>query len=607
MPKKQRNSKRERSAYKYQHPGQQPKKLMRKIVISLVLVIVAAAISVGVWSYYNFQVKPYQQAAIKFNDVSFNMRYFINTLEIYYGNVPADTLSNYQDYGDAEIEQFVGYVAQQIVYNETIKQGSLGLGSQIDRNTIKADLKESDTPVTDEHIDILMAQKLVEQQVPSTQLQYNVQAMLLENESTAWEAIARLQAGESFDQVANDLSKIPGFKIIDGDLGWVTAREADLKVDSTKFGDIISSADANVLSDPLYDDSVSKTYGYWVAEVVEKRDATDTTFASIHVKGILVGTEQEANEVIDQLNAGADIDELAKQVSQESGAADRGAEMDWIGEGWNNGIFDVLFDMPLNTLSAPISDNQTETKSGYWVLNVLEKDNNRELTTEQENLLVNDLLDRCLVELQKDPEYNVEVLLTQEMLDFALNKVVSAQGEGSVIISTGSLPAGEAGVQYSYQLEVYGHKQGNTWSIIQGSLPQGLSLDSSTGLISGVPKFAGAASITIEVNNGLHYNRQEYVLQLHIPVSVTTESLADGQVGVNYSATIEIFGDNKNYTWSIISGALPDGLTLGQYTGYIYGTPTTAGTYDFTVEVDDGFIKATKDLSILINSENPGE
>lgn len=599
MPKKQRNSKRQRSVYKQQQSGQQRKKRVRIIAISLILVVVAA-ISVGVWSYYNFQVKPYHQAAIKFNDVTFNLRYYIDTLGIYYGNVSADSLSDYEAYGDAEIEQFAGYVEQQIVQNETIKQGSLGLGVQIERDVIKADLKKSDMPVTDAHIDVLMAQELVEKQVPSTQPQVHVQAMLLESESVAREAIARLQTGESFEQVANALSKITGLKIINGDLGWVTVRETDLKVDSTKFGDMIAGADVNVLSDPLYDDSVSKTYGYWVAEVVEKNDATDTTSALIHVKGILVGTEQEAYDVIDQLNAGADIDELAKQISQQSGAADNGADVGWIMEGYDNSGFDVLFDLPLNEVSAPIGDNQTVTKGGYWVFNVLEKDDNRELTTNQKNMFVDDLLQICSAELQKDPNYNVEILLTQEMRNLALDEVVLAQGKGSVIIGTGSLPDGEAGVDYSCQLEVYGNKQGNTWSITQGSLPQGLSLDSSTGLISGVPKLAGASSLTIEVNSGLHYNRQELLIRLHIPVSITTDSLPDGQVGSYYSTMIEIFGDSNAYTWSVISGTLPDGLTLDQYTGYIYGTPTTAGTYDFTVQVDDGFIKATKTLSLLI-------
>jgi parvulin-like peptidyl-prolyl isomerase len=600
MPKKQRNNKREHQVYKHKQSEQQRKKRVRRIIISLVLVIVVAAISVGVWSYYNFQVKPYRQASIRVNDVTFNLRYFINTLGIYYGNVSPDTLSNYEAYGDAEIEQFAGFVEQQIIQNETIKQGSLELGVQIERSVIKADLKKSDIPVTDEHIDIRMAQELVEKQVPSTQPQVHVQAMLLESESVAQEAIARLQAGESFDQVANDLSKIPGLKIINGDMGWVTAREADLKVESTKFGDMISGADVNVLSDPLYDDSVSKTYGYWVAEVVEKNDATDTTSASIHIKGILVGTEQEAYDVIDKLNAGADIDELAKQVSELSTAADYGAELGWMIEGGDNGGFDVLFDLPLNGVSAPIGDNQNVTKGGYWVLNVLGKDNNRELTTNQTNTLVEDLLEKCSAELQKDPNYSVEILLTQEMRNLALDEVVLAQGKGSVIIGTGSLPDGEAGLNYSYQLEVYGNKKGNTWSITQGSLPQGLNLDSSTGLISGVPKLAGVSSLTIEVNSGLHYNSQELLIRLHIPVSITTDSLPDGQVEVYYSTMIEIFGDSNAYIWSIISGTLPDGLTFSQSAGYIYGTPTTAGTYEFTVQVDDGFIKATKTLSLSI-------
>jgi len=600
MPKKQRNTKRERSVYKHRQDRQWRKKRVRIIAISLILIVVVAALSVGVWSYYNSQAKTYNQAAIRVNAVTFDIGYYINMLKILYGNVSPDSLYDYSDYGEQEIEQFAGYVEQQIVRNEIIKQGSFALGVQIERDVIKADLKKSDIPVTDEHIDVIMAQELVEKQVPSTQPQVHVQAMLLENESVAQEAIARLQVGESFEQVANALSKIPGLKIINGDLGWVTAREADLKVDSTKFGDMISGADVNVLSDPLYDDSVSKTYGYWVIKVIEKKDATDTTSASIHVKGILVGTEQEAYDVIDKLNAGADIDELAKQISQQSGAADSGAELGWISEGYDYGGFDVLFDLPLNEVSAPIGDNQTVTKGGYWVFNVLEKNDNRELTTGQMNMLVDDLLNRCSAELQKDPDYSVEILLTQEMRDLALDEVVLAQGKGSVIIGTASLPYGEVGVSYFYQLEAYGNQKGNTWSIIEGDLIDGLSLDGSTGVISGTPKIAGAHSITIEVDSGLHYWTQDLVLRVLIPVSVITSSLPDGQVGVYYSVTFEVLGDTFTYTWSIISGSLPDGLNLDETTGNIYGTPTIEGMYEFTIQVDDGLGKATQTLSLSI-------
>jgi hypothetical protein len=155
-------------------------------------------------------------------------------------------------------------------------------------------------------------------------------------------------------------------------------------------------------------------------------------------------------------------------------------------------------------------------------------------------------------------------------------------------------------MSYSQKLEVYGSSRGNTWSIIQGSLPEGLSLDESTGVISGTPMYAGGAGITVKVSNSFHYCTQELVITVHLPVSVSTGSLPDGQVGVDYSATLEVLGDSITYTWSIITGSLPDGLSLGGSTGLIYGTPTTAGTYNFTVQVDDGLTKATQELSILI-------
>ncbi len=600
MPKKQRNSKHERFGVKQQDSGQQRKKRLYRFAIIIMSVIVIAAASIVGWNYYNSQAKTYNQAAIRVNTTTFNLEYYINMLKVYYGNVTPGSLSDYSDYGEQEIEQFAGYIEQLIVRNEIIKQGSLALGVQIELNTIKAKLKELGTPVTYENIDILMAQELVENQVPSTQPQAHVQAMLLESESVAQEAIARVQAGESFGQVANGLSKLPSSGIVDGDLGWVTAREADLTVGSTKFGGMVLGANTGILSNGMYDDSVTKTFGYWVIKVIEKEDATDTAEAAIHIQGILVGSEQEAYDVIDELNAGADMDELAKQVSQQSSAADSGAELGWISKGTDNGDFSVLFDLPLNGISTPISDRLAKTKGGYWVFNVLEKDDNRALTTAQKNKLVDDFFERCSAELEKDPNYSVEILLTEEMRVLAINEAVLSQGEGSVLTRTSSLPFGEVGVSYFCQLEVYGNQKGNTWSITGGDLIDGLSLDGSTGVISGIPNTAGAHSIKIEVNSGLHYWTQDMVLRVLIPVSVITSSLPDGQVGVDYSTTLEVLGDTFTYTWSIISGSLPDGLNLDVTTGNISGTPTADGAYEFTVQVDDGLGKATQALSLSI-------
>lgn len=66
---------------------------------------------------------------------------------------------------------------------------------------------------------------------------------------------------------------------------------------------------------------------------------------------------------------------------------------------------------------------------------------------------------------------------------------------------------------------------------------------------------------------------------------ITTTELDDGMVGVPYSESLAVDMDLPNATWSLSGGALPDGLTLNP-DGTITGTPTTAGTFTFTVKAD---------------------
>jgi YVTN family beta-propeller protein len=70
------------------------------------------------------------------------------------------------------------------------------------------------------------------------------------------------------------------------------------------------------------------------------------------------------------------------------------------------------------------------------------------------------------------------------------------------------------------------------------------------------------------------------------PITLAPESLPEGTVGAAYTETITASGGTAPYTYSVVSGSLPPGLTLSS-SGILSGTPTAQGTYNFTVAATD--------------------
>jgi hypothetical protein len=173
-----------------------------------------------------------------------------------------------------------------------------------------------------------------------------------------------------------------------------------------------------------------------------------------------------------------------------------------------------------------------------------------------------------------------------------------------LIVNPANLPNGAVGTSYSPQtLSSSGGTLPNSWTVVAGALPQGLSL-SSGGTISGTPTFAGRYTFTVRaVDSSSPAQSDTEDFSITVPPLVTTNALPNGAVGLAYTPqTLTAGAGNTPYTWAVTAGTIPSGLTLSG-SGVFSGIPTTSGTFDFTVGVTDSStptLTGTKPLSIVI-------
>src|SRR5208337_2409742 len=167
-----------------------------------------------------------------------------------------------------------------------------------------------------------------------------------------------------------------------------------------------------------------------------------------------------------------------------------------------------------------------------------------------------------------------------------------------------SCPTGTAqvGVAYSSALVVSGGVAPYTFSITSGSLPPGLTLNTSTGAITGTPTTAGTYNFTAQAVDSKGNTASASCSIVVSSLALTCPS-GTAQVNVAYSSALVASGGVAPYTFSIAVGALPPGLSLNSSTGAITGTPTTPGTYNFTAQVvDSKGNTASASCSIVVTS-----
>lgn len=154
-------------------------------------------------------------------------------------------------------------------------------------------------------------------------------------------------------------------------------------------------------------------------------------------------------------------------------------------------------------------------------------------------------------------------------------------------ITTTQLPSFTAGesVNFTFGTDRTGDFR---WSVIEGSLPAGVHLNSATGALTGTPTKSGDFVFAVKVVDGFGQNIKSFNGTVAsgeaAPTITSTATHFDFKVGKAFTYT---FAADQDVEWSHSAGVLPIGLHFNYNTGVLSGTPTAVESYTFSVSAEN--------------------
>jgi uncharacterized repeat protein (TIGR03803 family) len=145
---------------------------------------------------------------------------------------------------------------------------------------------------------------------------------------------------------------------------------------------------------------------------------------------------------------------------------------------------------------------------------------------------------------------------------------------------------------FNLALTAFGGTESYSWSIVEGKLPPGITFDEDGTFNGEQPQQFGTYPLVVQVVDSSSPTQLKQTLSLTITVASglnLLNSLPNGVVGANYNGSLLAIttGGLPSYSWTVTKGTLPPGLQLNPTAEAITGTPTTQGSYPFTITVSD--------------------
>ncbi|MCX7911473.1 MAG: peptidylprolyl isomerase [Dehalococcoidales bacterium] len=404
------------------------KRYQRIAFISGVAVITVVVVLVVV-GWFLGEYRPMHQTVIRVGEVGFDTRYYIDALKLYASSNPDKTLGVISN-----------SLPNTIIQNEMIRQKAAELGIVVKDEDLKETLKEAGLPVNRAYLDFTrisrLAQRLKDEhfskEVPVSDNQVHMMAMMLESESVALKVRERLLSGDNFTALAEEFARNYYSRNVNkGDFGWHPASILKDQVGAQVVLDYAFSAPPGELSMPIADNTSYKQLGYWLINVKERNEEGDP-----HVYALLLGSEEEALAVRARLEAGDNITALAKELSQYSASKESGGDLGElappaspstprISEAFDKYAFNA--ETPLDRWSEPIRDETYWTQGGYWLVKVIDREENRPLSEEDRQTLINRAYSDWVSQLWVDYAADISTEgLTAELEEWAISRAEKA-------------------------------------------------------------------------------------------------------------------------------------------------------------------------------------
>lgn len=428
MAKNNKSIKPKREMSRQQLSNWQKQERRQRLVLYIAIGVVIMVFLVIGMGWYISDFQPRHQKVLIVNGTVFSMDYYLTALKYYSGN-QATSVAQIEPSLVASIEE-----------GQFVRDGARELGISIADNETETKLKS--LGLTKEYREFIRAELLAQkvfahfQSLVPTNADYrHIMAFFVESEVKAREILKNIEVGDNFTGTAALLSEDSYTRQQEGDLGFQMRDVLALPsyLDTRAVGDYAFSAPAdNTTIALIRDDAKVKKLGYWLVKITDREiqtsdnqttDNQTTMINRVRISGILLGSWDEADMVKARLDAGDNFTALANELSQDNTSREQGGDLGWFSPDTIRPAFELFAlnsSVTLEMVSDVIRDTATVTTGGYWLVKVVEKDDNREVIVVDRDLLAETAYTDWYTPLRTNTKNKIDILITEKQRAWAV-------------------------------------------------------------------------------------------------------------------------------------------------------------------------------------------